>query len=246
MAGWGGGAAAPGLLPQRDGPAWCPQWEVGARFRQARLQARSCRHSAEAWGARRRRLWAPRNGARSSPGGLGSAGVQLTSAQEGGLWDRSPLGGRFGLCPREKVRKECVHPAASRALLPRCPAPAWSPLEAARDQGPRGPRLPHGLHAAVVSAPSGRRETTLPAQRALPRVAVTWLGPTPSGGDRDKPVSRDSVFGRERVTCQRRVSSEACRAQDWVPLNSHVEALTTHVALNSTHLESQYSRDKSW
>lgn len=146
-------------------------------------------HSAEAWGARRRKLWAPRNGARSSPSRLSSAGVQLTSAQGGGLRDRSPLGGGFGLCPREKVRKECAHPAASRALLPRYPAPAWSPLEAARDQGPQGPRFPHGLHAAVVCAPFGRRETTLPAQRAFPSVAVTWLGPTPSGGDRDKPVS---------------------------------------------------------
>ena len=31
------------MSPQRDGAAWSPRWEVGARFRQARLQARSCR-----------------------------------------------------------------------------------------------------------------------------------------------------------------------------------------------------------
>lgn len=36
----------------------------------------------------------------------------------------------------------CVHPAASQALLPRYPTQAWSPLEAARNQGPKGPAFP--------------------------------------------------------------------------------------------------------
>ena len=36
----------------------------------------------------------------------------------------------------------CVHPAVSQALLPRYPTQAWSPLEAARNQGPKGPAFP--------------------------------------------------------------------------------------------------------
>ena len=40
----------------------------------------------------------------------------------------------------------------------------------------------------------------LPGQRAFPGVSVTWLGPPPSRGDRDKPVSTGQCLWKREET----------------------------------------------
>lgn len=146
MAGRGRDASRPGLLPQCDRQAWSPWWEVGAG-RCSSQAGVAAGHSGQ--GCRTQlSTHRPTVQKRGKRGG-GSCGPQETghgarpvgSARPG---CRSLPFKRVGHGPiHPSVEGSgCVHPAVSWALLPRYLAQAWSLLEAARDQGPKGPASP--------------------------------------------------------------------------------------------------------